>query len=203
MKKSKPLVPHNISTATAGLRRAAFFGHGPSQLRLGQVHRHGYFDPEDAKKAEKAAIKLSRTTSTRNRRESANSTISAGSPEGDIDLTFARHYLHLAARRGIPRADYEIAHDLIFDSGGLATQYARTAYAHATRALIGGVPQAYGLMGKAHEEGIGCKQDKVLAEKYYFDGGTRGDSFARKRGDILRNQGIGVDGLEAGYIRSK
>jgi TPR repeat protein len=110
------------------------------------------------------------------------------------------HYLHLAARRGEPEADYAIAHDLFWDDER-SRQNGGLAYVHARLARFGQVPQAFGLLGKAHEEGIGCKKNLVLAEKYYYEGGKKKDGWARARSDALRNQGIGVDGNERQYHR--
>ncbi|KAH8585766.1 hypothetical protein B0O99DRAFT_696149 [Bisporella sp. PMI_857] len=194
---SKPLVQHSVSAALTHLRRAAFLGHGPSQLRLGQYHRYGDFDTKGAKKASR---KPSLSGTTLSRRNSSFSAASAGMGDAEIDPTLAKHYLHLASRRGLPEADYEIAYDLLWDDNRLTKQHDRLAYSHATRALLGGVPQAYGLMGKAYEDGIGCKKNLDLAEKYYYEGRKKGDDWARARSDALRNQGIGLDGNEFGYI---
>jgi TPR repeat protein len=202
LSSSKPLVQQNVFTAVAYLRRAALLGHGPSQLRLGQVYQCGYFDPKEAKKT---ARKMSRSGTIQNRRDSSASSSSAKVTDVEIDINLAMHYLHLAARRGLPMADYEIARDLFSncdkDRDGVSKQHERLAYAHATRALLGSVPLAFGLMGKAYEEGIGCEKDLTLAEKYYYEGGKKGDGLARERSDALRNQGIGVDGNEFGYVR--
>jgi TPR repeat protein len=153
----------------------------------------------------KAARKPSRTGTILKRRDSTTSTSSAGLADAEVNITLAMHYLHLAARRGLPEADYEIARDIFAscdrDRDGVSKQHERLAYAHATRALFGGVPLAFRLLGKAHEEGIGCKKDLRLAEKYYYDGGKRGDSSARERSDVLRNQGVGLDGNELSYVR--
>lgn len=104
------------------------------------------------------------------------------------------HYLHLAARRGLPEADYEIAHELLWKSGELSKQHQRLAYAHTARALLGNVALANGLMGKILEEGIGCKVNLVEAEEFYFRGRKEGDEWARSRSDYLLNQGVGVSG---------
>lgn len=120
----------------------------------------------------------------------------------EIDPRLARHYLHLAARRGLPEADYEIARDMMLSNDApLSKEHQRLAYAHATRALCGKVPLAYGIMGKIYEEGVGIKKDLVQAEKLYFEGGKRGDAWAREKSQELRDKGFGVDGGEWGYKR--
>ncbi|KAF2430875.1 hypothetical protein EJ08DRAFT_660546 [Tothia fuscella] len=199
---SKPQVERDPIIGQALFRRAALLDHGPSQLRLGKFHLCGQFEVKSAKKP---ARMLSRSATNSSRRESVVSVLGTGDTE--IDVGLAMHYLHLAARRGQPEADYEIARNL-FPSGGIggdrddaSKQYDRLAYTHATRALFGGVSLAFGLLGRAHEEGIGCKKDLTLAEKYYYDGGKRGDDWARGRSDALRNQGVGLDGNELSYVR--
>jgi TPR repeat protein len=119
----------------------------------------------------------------------------------EADPTIAMHYLHLSARRGVPEADYEIAHELLWKSGELTEQHKKLAYAHTARALLGDVPLANGLMGKILEEGIGCKKNLVEAEEFYFRGRKEGDDWARSRSDYLLNQGVGVNGVEAGTYK--
>lgn len=192
----KPLVQHSISTAVTHLRNAALLGHPPSQLLLGQSYLYGHFDPKSTRVVGR---KSSVSNSSISRRSSSASTASIGTKVVEPDHTLAKHYLYLAARRGLPEADYEIARDLLFDSSKLFN-HERLAYLHAQLALFGGVPQAFGLMGKAHEEGIGCKKDLELAEKYYYDGRKRGDEWAQARSDALLNEGIGLHGNEATYL---
>ena len=192
---SKPLVQRNVPEATLLLKRAALLGHGPSQLRLGQAHRCGYFDAKEAKKAEKESTKLSRTTSNKwGRRTSSTTSSPVPTQTSDVDVqsTVAMHYLHLAARRCLPQADFEIAHELLFKSGELSRQHQRLAYAHTARALLGGVPFANGLMGKVLEDGIGCTKNLKEAEEFYFRGRQEGDDWARTRSDYLLNQELGL-----------
>lgn len=89
------------------------------------------------------------------------------------------------------------------DASKLSQEHARLAVAHASRALFDKVPLAYGIMGKIHEGGIGTKKNLVKAEKLYFEGGKKGDAWARKRSDELRNRGVGVSGADAIYKRDE
>lgn len=87
------------------------------------------------------------------------------------------------------------------DTSKLSKEHARLAVAHASRALFDKVPLAYGIMGKIHEDGIGTKRNLEKAETLYFEGGKKGDTWARKRSDELRNRGVGVSGAAAIYKR--
>jgi TPR repeat protein len=192
---SKPLVERNVPEAFLLLRRAALLGHGPSQLRVGQVHRTGFFDAKEAKKAEQSVGKLNRSSSSKwIRRTSSQGSSSSPVPctDAEMNSTLAMHYLHLAARRGLPQADYEIAHEMLFKGGDLSPQHQRLAYAHTARALLGNAPFANGLMGKILEEGIGCEVNLKEAGEYYFKGRQEGDEWARKRSDYLLNEAEGV-----------
>lgn len=192
---SKPLVERNVPEAFLLLRRAALLGHGPSQLRIGQVHRTGFFDAKEAKKAEQSIGKLTRSSSSKWIRRTSSQTSSSppgSSTDAEINPTLAMHYLHLAARRGLPQADYEIAHEMLFKSGELSPQYQRLAYAHTARALLGDAQFANGLMGKILEDGIGCKVNLKQAGEYYFKGRQEGDEWARKRLEYLLNEKEGV-----------
>ncbi|TID23742.1 HCP-like protein [Venturia nashicola] len=191
----KPLVPYDPSTAIELLRKASLLGHAPSQLRLGQLYLAG---PRNMSK------KLSRKGSLRRDSQTSASTDSLVSSNLETDPTLARHYLYLAARRGLTEADYEIARDIIMsrhDPSKLSKADAQLAVIHASRALFDKVPLAYGIMGKIYEDGIGRKRDFEKAEKLYFEGGKKGDGWARKRSDELRNRGVGVAGADAIYKR--
>jgi TPR repeat protein len=198
LSSSKPLVQHSISNAIRYLSQAANLGYAPSQFRLGRLYLSGYFDPEKAEKAEKAekmARRLSLAENISVRRESSASTLSVDAPDATINVKLAMHYIHLAARRGMSEANFEIAKDLFWTDGARSSRVDNTlAYAYAERACFNGVPRAYGLLGKAHEEGIGCKKDLDLAEEYYRKGGKEGDGWARAMSDALQSQGYGVNG---------
>lgn len=142
------------------------------------------------------------------RRDSHASTFTTATASSDIetDPRLARHYLHLAARRGLAEADCEIARDIVMstdDTSKLLKEHTRLAVAHASRALFDKVSFAYGIMGKIHEDGIGTRRNLVKAEKLYFEGGKKGDTWARKRSDELRNRGVGVSGADAIYKRDE
>lgn len=197
LSSSKPLVPYDPSSALRFLQRAAYLGHAPSQLRLGQLYLAGLKDIS-TKVTRKVSLSSSRRDS-----HASNSTTSTVGSDIDVDPRLARHYLHLAARRGLAEADYEIARDIVMNTptNKLSKEHARLACVHASRALFDKVSLAYGIMGKIHEEGIGTKKDLVKAEKLYFEGGKKGDTWARKRSDELRNKGVGVSGVDAIYTR--
>jgi TPR repeat protein len=193
----KPLVTANVSTATKYMCQAARLGYAPSQFRLGRLYLFGYFDPEKAEKAgkaekaEKMARKLSVPDNASGRRASSASSVDP--MDADINPKLAMHYMHLAARRCMPEADFEIARDLIFTQGARSSDLDDTlAYAHAERARFYGVPRAYGLLGKAHEEGIGCEKDLDLAEEYYREGGRKGDGWAGAMSEALQNRNYGI-----------
>lgn len=197
LSNSKPLVAYDPSTAVELLHKAALLDHAPSQLRLGQLYLAGHTDISK-RNSRKAPL----------RRDSyvCSSTASEVLSEMETNSTLARHYLHLAARRGLAEADYEIAREIVMstdDTSKLTKEHAYLAVAHASRALFDKVPLAYGIMGKIYEHGIGTKKNLEKAEKLYFEGGKKGDTWARKRSDELRNRGVGVSGTDALYKREE
>jgi uncharacterized protein len=109
------------------------------------------------------------------------------------DPGLALHYLSLAAHRCLAEADYEIANTLFWgsDDGGEALrQYGRHAYMHARRAAEDAWPEAYLLVGMAYEDGVGVRKDERTAVTWYLQGASKGDRFAQKKYEQLRNRGV-------------
>ncbi|RDI83880.1 hypothetical protein Vi05172_g6392 [Venturia inaequalis] len=195
LRNSKSLVAFDPATAIGLLRKASLLGHAPSQLRLGQLYLTGLND---------VSIMALRKASLRRDSQVSTSTTSMASSNIETDPALARHYLHLAAQRGLAEADYEIARCIMMstdDTSKLSKEHARLAVTHASRALFDKVPLAYGIMGKIYEDGIGTRKNLEKAEKVYFEGGKKGDAWARKRSDELRSRGVGVGGTDAIYKR--
>jgi hypothetical protein len=150
---SKPQIKHDITSATTNFRRAALFGHAPSQLRLGLAHRTG--------------------------------TLSL-----PVDHSLSLHYLHLAARRGLAQADFEIANTLFWGSPELLARYPKRAYAHARRAAKDEWSDAYALLGMAYEDGVGVDKDVKTACGWYLKGASKGDRYAERKVEILRGKPV-------------
>jgi TPR repeat protein len=108
------------------------------------------------------------------------------------DPGLALHYLSLAARRCSAEADYEIANTLFWgvESRDALVKYGRQAYIHARRAAEDGWKEAFLLVGMAYEDGVGVKKNERTAVNWYLQGYSRGDEFARKKYDHLRNTGL-------------
>jgi TPR repeat protein len=159
------------------LRRAALLGHGPSQLKLGLAHRSGFLA------GQKPAL---RSGTIRSRRESAVE------PEIAVDTPLAMHYLHLAAKRGLPQADFEIANSMIWGGDDkLLQKHGKFAFLHARRAAKDGWGEAYCLLGLAYENGIGVQKDVDAALNWYLKGASVGDKFAEKSAEKMKHRAFG------------
>jgi TPR repeat protein len=176
-KFSKPVVKYDVEMGLHYLRRAALLGHGPSQLKLALAHRCGFLAGQKP---------VPRSGTIKGRRESVIE------PDIVVDAPLAMHYLHLAARRGLPQADYEIANSLFW--GGdeqLLRKYAKLAFMHARRAAKDGWGDAHALIGMAYESGIGVEKDNQAALAYYLKGASTGDKYAEMKAEGMKMRGFG------------
>jgi hypothetical protein len=107
-----------------------------------------------------------------------------------IDQPLSLHYLHLAARRGLAQADYEIANALFWGSAQLLGRYPRRAYAHARRAAEDEWAEAFALLGMAYEQGVGVERDLKMACSWYLRGASAGDVYAERKVEVLRGRPV-------------
>jgi hypothetical protein len=107
-----------------------------------------------------------------------------------IDQPLSLHYLHLAARRGLAQADYEIANALFWGSPELLARYPRRAYAHARRAAEDEWAEAFALLGMAYEQAVGVDKDLKMACSWYLRGASAGDVYAERKVEVLKGRAV-------------
>jgi TPR repeat protein len=69
-------------------------------------------------------------------------------------------------------------------------KYGRQAYAHARRAAEDGWTDAFLLVGMAYEDGVGVEKNIRTALTWFLAGASKGDAFAQKKYEALRNVGV-------------
>lgn len=116
-----------------------------------------------------------------------------GSHEAEYQLSLQqtdgvarKHWLTLAAEGGITKASFELA-QLQQEQGEL--EQARASYAKAAGQ---GHTQAQYAYGEMLRQGLGGKEDYVLALKQYRLAAQQGDRMAQYRMGTMREEGLGL-----------